>query len=280
MEHRRIIRTDIAASAIVHLTLVALILLVSEVHPFHAPPTDAVAVDIVTPEEMKEKVPEQPPAPQIQLPELSAKDKAEAPAPPPASPPPPQASPQPTQQVASPPQPSPQPSPTPVRREANAQPQPQPQPAPQAPSYTPPEPDVTVKYGVMLGLPAELTPPPKDGPKDNDGGGAAESEAAKLSSSVIAEFRRHLRTCAKLPASIEPSDNVRVKLRAVMTTDGMLARRPILVEASASAKGPILMQSAISALQACQPYTMLPADKYEEWKVLDLTFTPKDFGAS
>jgi outer membrane biosynthesis protein TonB len=280
MEHRRIIRTDIAASAIVHLTLVALILLVSEVHPFHAPPTDAVAVDIVTPEEMKEKVPEQPPAPQIQLPELSAKDKAEAPAPPPASPPPPQASPQPTQQVASPPQPSPQPSPTPVRREANAQPQPQPQPAPQAPSYTPPEPDVTVKYGVMLGLPAELTPPPKDGPKDNDGGGAAESEAAKLSSSVIAEFRRHLRTCAKLPASIAPSDNVHIKLRAVMTTDGQLARPPVLVEASASAKGPILMQAAISALQACQPYTMLPADKYEEWKVLDLTFTPKDFGAS
>jgi outer membrane biosynthesis protein TonB len=279
MEHRRIIRTDIAASAIVHLTLVALILLVSEVHPFHAPPTDAVAVDIVTAEEMKEKVPEPAPSPQISLPDLTAKDKAAASAPPPASPQPQpaqQPTPQPTQQAASPPQPSPQPSPTPVRREANAQPQP----APQAPSYTPPEPDVTVKYGVMLGLPAELTPPPKDGPKDNDGGGAAESEAAKLSSSVIAEFRRHLRTCAKLPASIEPSDNVRVKLRAVMTTDGMLARRPILVEASASAKGPILMQSAISALQACQPYTMLPADKYEEWKVLDLNFTPKDFGGS
>jgi outer membrane biosynthesis protein TonB len=279
MERRRIIRTDIAASAIVHLTLVALILLVSEVHPFHAPPTDAVAVDIVTAEEMKEKVPEPAPSPQISLPDLTAKDKAAASAPPPASPQPQpaqQPTPQPTQQAASPPQPSPQPSPTPVRREANAQPQP----APQAPSYTPPEPDVTVKYGVMLGLPAELTPPPKDGPKDNDGGGAAESEAAKLSSSVIAEFRRHLRTCAKLPASIEPSDNVRVKLRAVMTTDGMLARRPILVEASASAKGPILMQSAISALQACQPYTMLPADKYEEWKVLDLNFTPKDFGGS
>jgi outer membrane biosynthesis protein TonB len=279
MERRRIIRTDIAASAIVHLTLVALILLVSEVHPFHAPPTDAVAVDIVTAEEMKEKVPEPAPSPQISLPDLTAKDKAAASAPPPASPQPQpaqQPTPQPTQQAASPPQPSPQPSPTPVRREANAQPQP----APQAPSYTPPEPDVTVKYGVMLGLPAELTPPPKDGPKDNDGGGAAESEAAKLSSSVIAEFRRHLRTCAKLPASIGPSDNVHIKLRAVMTTDGQLARPPVLVEASASAKGPILMQAAISALQACQPYTMLPADKYEEWKVLDLTFTPKDFGAS
>jgi hypothetical protein len=33
----------------------------------------------------------------------------------------------------------------------------------------------------------------------------------------------------------------------------------------------------MDALQACQPYTMLPADKYKEWKVLDLPFTPQDF---
>jgi hypothetical protein len=62
-----------------------------------------------------------------------------------------------------------------------------------------------------------------------------------------------------------------------MTPDGKLATDPILIEASASIKGPALMQSAISALQACQPYAMLPADKYGEWKVLDLGFTPQDF---
>ena len=37
------------------------------------------------------------------------------------------------------------------------------------------------------------------------------------------------------------------------------------------------MQSAIERLQACQPYAMLPADRYGEWKVLDLSFTPQDF---
>jgi hypothetical protein len=45
-------------------------------------------------------------------------------------------------------------------------------------------------------------------------------------------------------------------------------------------KGPLLMQSAIRALSACQPYAMLPADRYGEWKVLDLSFTPQDFNAS
>jgi hypothetical protein len=38
-------------------------------------------------------------------------------------------------------------------------------------------------------------------------------------------------------------------------------------------KGPLLMQGAIKALEACQPYAMLPADRYGEWKVLDLSFT-------
>ena len=54
----------------------------------------------------------------------------------------------------------------------------------------------------------------------------------------------------------------------------------ILIEASASMKGPLLMQGAIKALQACQPYAMLPADRYGEWKVLDLSFTPHDFGGA
>jgi hypothetical protein len=62
-----------------------------------------------------------------------------------------------------------------------------------------------------------------------------------------------------------------------MTPEGRLAADPILIEASASAKGPALMQSAVAALEACQPYAMLPADRYGEWKVLDLSFTPKDF---
>src|SRR5262245_19187263 len=117
MEPRRIIRTDIAASVVAHLTLVALIVLISEVHPFQAPPSDMVAVDIVTPEELKEKLSEPAPSPQIPLPDLTAKDakdKAEASAsssaPPPSPPQPTQeAPPQPTQQASPQPLPSPQP---------------------------------------------------------------------------------------------------------------------------------------------------------------------------
>ncbi|MCP3409144.1 hypothetical protein [Bradyrhizobium sp. CCGB01] len=332
MELRKIIRTDIAASAIAHLTLVALIIVISEVRPFHAAAPEAVSVDIVTPEQVKqeeekaeekaqEEAKEKPPEPKpdLKLPKLdfTDKDKAEAASKPAAKQ---QASPEPekpTQQK----QPQPQPSQAPKQREANVQPQPQqpqpsqqpqpqsqtmpqpplqamqPSPTPQPPmqppppampqpqaapppAYQAPEPDVTVKYGVMLGLPPELpTDLPKDAPRD-DGGDAKDSIAAKLPAEVIAALRRHLRSCARLPAGVSPTDSVNIKLRTLFATNGTLAREPILIEAPPSAKGVALVKSAMAALQACQPYKMLPANLYDEWKILDLPFSPRDFGGS
>jgi hypothetical protein len=62
-----------------------------------------------------------------------------------------------------------------------------------------------------------------------------------------------------------------------MTREGRLAADPAPMEGPASRKGIDLTQSAIDALKACEPYPMLPADKYSEWKVMDLRFTPQDF---
>lgn len=307
MELRKIIRTDIAASAIAHLTLVALIIVISEVHPFHSAPPETVAVDIVTPEqvkqeegkaeekaeekakdEAKEKPPEPPP--ELRLPKLDLNDKPDAALKPaPAKEKAPQSSPQKQashelQQKQPPPQPSQAPPQQPPPQLQAAQPPPPAIPQPQAapPAYRAPEPDVTVKYGVMLGLPPELPLAPKDAPKDgprDDGGDAKDSIGAKLPPEVIAELRRRLRSCSKLPAGVAPTDAVHIKLRAVLATDGTLARPPILIEAPPSAKGVAIVKSAMSALQDCQPYKILPVDKYEEWKVMDLSFTPGDFGS-
>ena len=302
MERRKIIRTDIAASAIAHLTLVALIIVISEVHPFRSAPPETVAVDIVTPEQVKqeeakaeekaeEKAKEKPPEPlpDLKLPKLdfTDKDKPDAAPKPAAREKAAEKAPPQQQQAAHEPQqkqPQPQPSQVPPKQppqQPQAQQSPPAMPQPQAapPAYRAPEPDVTVKYGVMLGLPPELPPVPKDAPKD-DGGDAKDSIGAKLPPEVIAELRRHLRSCSKLPAEVAPTDAVHIRLRAVLATDGTLARPPILIEAPPSTKGVAIVKSAMSALQACQPYKMLPVDKYEEWKVMDLSFTPRDFGGS
>lgn len=277
MELQRIIPSDITASAVAHVSLLTLLVLFSEVHPFGAVTAEQIPVEIVTPQDLSEKqTPDEPPAetkPEpVPTPDFSLLDKLPAvAAPPQAAPPAPAARPQKQAALATP---------------GAAQPQPvaQPPSQPAAPAYKPPEPDVSIKYQVLLGLPPDLSPlPPASAQAPNKGDdnfdGPA-TEAADIASTPIAAFRRHLKTCSKLPASLSGADDVKVKLRVLMTPDGRLAAEPILIEASASMKGPLLMQGALRALQACQPYAMLPPDRYGEWKVLDISFTPQDFSAS
>ena len=209
-------------------------------------------------------------------PDFSLLDKpAAATAPPPAAPPAPAALPQKQAALATPRAAQPQPPPQPVAPPPSQ---------PAAPAYKPPEPDVSIKYQVLLGLPPDLSPLPpasaQAGNKSDDNFDGPATDAADIASTLVAAFRRHLKTCSKLPASLSSTDDVKVKLRVLMTPEGRLVGEPILIEASASMKGPLLMQGAIRALQACQPYAMLPADRYGEWKVLDLSFTPRDFSAS
>ncbi len=279
MEPLRFIRSGIAVSAIGHLSILTMVLVFAEVHPFGSVTAEPITVELVSPAEVGAPPKEEaPPKPELPKQEPSdAVDLSSKSAPPP--PPPPAAAPleatAPPQKLAAltPKQAAP-PATHPVKQPAAAQPQP---PATsRAPSFVPPQPDLTVKYNVLLGLPPELPPTvPQD--KPGDGFDAPASQTADIPSTLITEFRRHLRTCSKLPASIAPSDPIRIKLRVLMAPDGKLAADPILIEASASAKGPALMQSAIAALEACQPYAMLPADRYGEWKEFDLSFTPQDF---
>jgi hypothetical protein len=285
---RRFIRSGIAASAIGHLSVLTTVLILAEVHPFGSVTAEPITVDIVSPSEAPPppKIEQPPPTPQ--LPDsfdLSEKSAAAEPAPPPpaaAEPAPPAAAPAqpaaPPEQAAAPPaaQPAAQPTqslvPPSQSRQAIAPSPPPSLPSPSAvPAIVPQEPDVSIKYHVLLGL-----------PNDHSGGFDAPAyKTAEVENSHIAAFRRHLKTCSILPKSVAPSDPIKIMLRITMTPDGRLSSEPILVEASASAKGPALMQSAIHALQACQPYAMLPVDRYGEWKVLDLSFTPQDFtGAS
>jgi hypothetical protein len=275
MNPHQIMRTGITASAMAHLSALALVLFFSEVHPFGSVTAEPIAVDLVSPAEVVqalEKVePLPPPKPKAaDVFDLSTKPAAlssPAPAaPPPVAPPQRQAalSPQQPNLQASVPQPPAAalpatlpavlPATSPVR------------------AIIPAAPDLSIKYHVLLGLPQDNL-----GDKTGNGIDAMASTKSDIASSLVTEFRRHLRTCSTLPKSVAPSDPVKLKLRVFMTPDGRLAADPVLLEASASAQGPLLMQSAIDALQACQPYAMLPADRYGEWKVLDLGFTPQDF---
>jgi hypothetical protein len=256
-----------AVSIATHLTVLTVGLGYAGVRPFETVPVEAIAVELVTPAELKEATQETPPKPKppLEIPDLSTRDQPAAAAKPAVpQPPPQQAGQQPIPSAASA-------TAATAAKQAAIQPPPAVASSPAAPqptaSWRPPEPDLSVKYQVNLGLPA----------RPGDDFDTVAFSAAKVSTDDVAKFRERLKTCSVLPASIAPTDKVTIRLRASFLPDGTLASAPLLIEASASAKGPLLMQAAIDALAACQPYTVLPADKYNEWKVLDLSFTPRDF---
>jgi hypothetical protein len=265
MNPRQTLRAGITASAIAHLSALMLLLFFTEVHPFGSVTAEPITVDIVSPAEVPQTPKKEEPLPE---PKEKPSDAFDLPSPSAASGSSPPAVPQPA--AARPQQQAALSPPSPAAPPANAPPQ------PPAPAYLPPEPDLSIKYHVMLGLPPDLPAEPAKS-KSADDFDAQASKKADIDSSLVAEFRRRLKTCAKLPASIAPSDNVLIRLRVFMTTQGRLAADPVVIEGTGNLKGLDLRQSAVDALQACQPYTMLPANRYGEWKVLDLTFTPRDF---
>lgn len=255
LQPRLLNSAGIAVSIATHLAVLTVGLGYAAVRPLETTPVEPITVDIVTPDEVKQAI-QHTPAPQQPraiIPDSSASDLQAAPSKAAAS----QQQPHPAMPPAA------DAAPTAAKQAALQTPAATVQPA----SWRPPEPDLTLKYQVNLGLPAR-------GADDFDAPAVA---AAKVSNDHIARFRERLKACAVLPESVAPGDKVTIRLRARFRPDGRLASAPLLIEASASTKGPALMQAAIDALEGCQPYAALPADKYNEWKVLDLSFTPQDF---
>lgn len=115
----------------------------------------------------------------------------------------------------------------------------------------------------------------------NQRGGGAEkgfdfeaTVTANISGDERVAFKSHLRKCWKLPDGVSPA--ARAVVRVYLKRDGTLASEPVVIEVSGVTRGGAeVLQAAKAALAACQPYAF-PAEKYREWRILDLTFTPQD----
>ena len=100
---------------------------------------------------------------------------------------------------------------------------------------------------------------------------------ANFEKGFITTFRHHLKTCSRSPAGVNVTDSARVVLRIFLKPDGTLAAppQPLRVDRLVRQGGIELYQSIVAALRECQPYNMLPPNKYNEWKVFEISFTRK-----
>ena len=280
-EPRLRMRSGLAISVFVHATILTLGLFFAGVNPFDSLPAEAITVDIVSPNEVEGFG--EPGAP-ASAPEAAPSFEPSMPAPRAAAPPPsprpqpaPQATPQATQrpnqrttrQALAPPQAVPTP------------PQAVPTPPPFVPQMQPP-PETPPPAEPREPTPADMFGMPLTMPDGKLGGGfdAPAIDTAKIERDDIAAFRNHLKSCSTLPAGINPADKGKIVLRIHLKPNGTLAAPPEPIEiGGASSIGPALFASAIAALRKCQPYNMLPADRYKEWKIIDLSFTAQNFTA-
>jgi hypothetical protein len=252
----------IVVSALAHVLLVAAVAVPRKGATSHG---ETVNVDIVPASEVPdlpevpESAPPEPPPPPV--PDQQAQ---------PAAAPPPSASQQtqqqkpqaPRQQAQQQPQQQAQPQQPPPQQQQASQPLPdQPAPATPAPGSTLAE--QHERLTAMLNLP---------GPGAGDGSGAE----AHLTEQERAAFKAHLKSCWQLPEGVGPNQKLKVIVRMSLKQNGSLTTDPQLIEAGISPIGPSLVQAAMKAIKQCAPYTMLPAAKYKEWRILDMNFSPDE----
>lgn len=102
-------------------------------------------------------------------------------------------------------------------------------------------------------------------------GGPVGEGKSKLTPEEIAALRAQIQKCWKLPVGIPGIMGLEVILRVSFGPKGQLAGEPVLLQAPASERGPLLVGIAMTALKGCYPYK-LPSAKYADWKTLDLKF--------
>jgi colicin import membrane protein len=111
----------------------------------------------------------------------------------------------------------------------------------------------------------------------NPNPGYAGGQAAKLTQGEIDAFRRKVHDCWNT-LGLPDDAGMKVVLRVLLKRDGALAAPPTLVAGTNAPGGPALAESATRAVVRCQPYTMLKPEHYEQWKDMEIGFTPSDFG--
>jgi outer membrane biosynthesis protein TonB len=111
------------------------------------------------------------------------------------------------------------------------------------------------------------------------GGFAAPAiDTNRASDDFTVAFRERVSSCSTLPAGIDHNDKIEVSLEVSFNADGTLASPPRPLRPITSSKAQAVLESAINALQKCQPYTMLPTKRYKQWRTIHLVFYPMNFG--
>jgi hypothetical protein len=243
-------RTCIVISVFIHAALMLWLVLAPSAKTFDPANAEPIMVDLVPPKDLPQETGREPPKSEEPKPTDAKSEQAKSELP--------------RSAALKPPQPEP-PKPQPDKPGPAASQKP----APKSNSKTAGDSledraATAARLAWMLNLPVEtaasLAAPPSE-------------SKSNLTSEEIAELKTQVSKCWVVPTGVPSTPGFDVLLRVALRPDGTLGAPPELIRAPASLAGPPLVDSAKRALQKCQPYGPLPAEKYQDWKILELSFT-------
>jgi colicin import membrane protein len=119
---------------------------------------------------------------------------------------------------------------------------------------------------------------PSDQPATVGSPTAASNSNAKMTANELDALRSKLAQCWSPPLGWTDPAQVRVVLMLDLNPDGTVNGVPAVLESPEGQYSSTAPESALRAVRRCAPYD-LPADKYDAWKQVKVTFDPKDMGA-
>ena len=245
-------------------------------HAFELPEdtSEIIPVELMTVAEttnIAPKVVEEPPEP-------PPPEEVAATPPPPPPPPPEEVEVAPTPPEEKPPPPPPEPP-----KVAESKPPPTPPVPRQRPRPEPPQPQFNVDSVLALldtKAPKKAptpTPPPQAEVAETPqrGIGAMNASTIDLRDALLAQIRE----CWNVPVGAPTPEKLIVQVRVFLARDGSLAQPPLLEPQTraAAASDPYMRTAAEAALRAvnvCEPYKLLPAERYDAWREIVMTFDP------
>jgi outer membrane biosynthesis protein TonB len=104
-------------------------------------------------------------------------------------------------------------------------------------------------------------------------------DMARLTTSLQDAIRAQVQPCWLFPAGAPDAENLVVRLRITLNSDGTLSRPPEVLDqgrlGGANDYYRVAAESARRAVQKCSPLK-LPVESYDVWRDIDLTFDPKE----
>ncbi|RDE08153.1 cell envelope integrity protein TolA [Pelagibacterium lacus] len=106
--------------------------------------------------------------------------------------------------------------------------------------------------------------------------GAPTGTSATLTQSEAAALAAAMRRCWQPPIATQSTPGLTVRLLVNLNRDGSVSGTPQILSQLSDELTRATALSAQRAVQQCSPYTMLPAEKYDSWQEVDVTFDPRD----